>query len=99
MEKDPIVNNVLFISNIPKKIEESELRTLLQPYGTVLSITIIHKPDFAYAFAEFDDMRDAAHALKDLNHMQFRGMNLTVQYKCGKPRENRKPSRKSSVEK
>ena len=63
-----ISNNALFISNVPKNIKKKEFEDLLTPYGSLISVNIISRSDFSYAFAEFDDMRDAAHALRKLNN-------------------------------
>ena len=77
MDKD-ICSNVLFISNVSKNIKDKELEDLLTPCGSLISANIIYRSDFAYAFAEFDDMRDAAHALRKLNNFLFKGRRLKV---------------------
>lgn len=53
----------------------------MSQYGPLISLNIIQKNDFSFAFAEYDDIRDAAFAVKELNQKFFYGMNLKVQYK------------------
>ena len=72
------LNNIIYISNIHKKTEKEELYELLLPYGPVTSLNIIYRGEFAFAFAEFDDMRDAAAAVKDLNQTVYRQRKLKV---------------------
>lgn len=82
-----IANNVIYISNFPKKLPREVLETALREYGLLLSLNIIYKNDFSFAFAEFDDIRDAAFAVKEMNQKPFHGMNLKVQFKNKKPKE------------
>lgn len=73
--------NVVYLSNFPRKLQKKELEELLVQYGPLLSLNIIYKNDFAFAFAEFDDIRDAVFAVKELNQKMFHGMNIKVQFR------------------
>ena len=74
-------SNILYISNFPKRIEKAELEKILSEYGPLISLNIIQKNEFSFAFAQYDDNRDAAFAVKELNQKIVYGMNLKVQYK------------------
>lgn len=45
------VNNIIYISNFPKKLPKEVLETTLKEYGVLLSLNIIYKHDFSFAFA------------------------------------------------
>lgn len=54
MEKThTLSNNVLFLSNLPRTITKSELEDLLIPSGPLVSVNVVHKTGYAFAFAEF----------------------------------------------
>jgi RNA recognition motif-containing protein len=54
-------------------------------FGRVIAINIIPKSDYAFAFVEYDDMRDAVDAQKGLDKSIFRGRKLKVEFKNTKP--------------
>lgn len=86
MEKDneacePVISSTIYISNIPKKVDKQLLHRLLEPYGPIISLNIIYRGEFAFAFAEFDDMRDAAIAVKELNQTLYQNRKLKVEFK------------------
>jgi RNA recognition motif-containing protein len=44
-------SNILYISNFPKRIEKAELEKFLSEYGPLISLNIIQKNEFSFAFA------------------------------------------------
>jgi RNA recognition motif-containing protein len=44
-------SNILYISNFPKRIEKAELEKILSEYGPLISLNIIQKNEFSFAFA------------------------------------------------
>ena len=78
------VKNILFISNIPRNTQREELARLFSPCGSLICVNVIYKPNYAFAFAEFDDMRDAAFAIRELHNFPFKGLNMNVKYKSAK---------------
>lgn len=95
-ENEARINTCVYVSNFPRKTTREELDQLLRTYGSLISLQIIQKPDCTFAFAEFDDIRDAAFAVKQLNQKLYQGMNLKVEFKkkCSKERSHREDQSK-----
>ena len=75
------LNNILYVSNFQRSTTEEELKKLFGEFGKINSLIKIPKSDFAFGFVEFDDIRDAIDAQRELNRSYFRGRNLNVEYK------------------
>lgn len=70
----------VFIGNIPNDCRDRDLERFFEKYGRIRDIYI--KPG-RYAFAEFDDYRDAEDAVYDLNGKDFLGERVSVEHAKG----------------
>ena len=83
-QPSPGVNNSyhLFVGNMSLRITEIELRAMLKPFGTVLSINIwkVRAIDVScgFAFMEMTDEGAAARAIAELNGKSIDGRCLKV---------------------
>ena len=73
----------VFLGNIPFSYGEEDVRSLLEPYGTVNTIRVLSHPESGESqgicFAEMD--RDGADAaIGDLDGREMEGRNLSVRF-------------------
>ena len=84
----------LYIGNLPFSTTETEVREMIEQYGTVESFNWITDRDTGrprgFCFAEMDNA-DADAAIKALNSKDFGGRNLKVNE--ARPRNDRRRKR------
>lgn len=72
----------MYVGNLNFEVSESDLRTLLEKFGTVESVKIITDRDSGrskgYGFAEMANNNEAANAMQSLNATQLRGRAMVV---------------------
>eukprot|EP00039_Didymoeca_costata_P004324 m.72657 g.72657 ORF g.72657 m.72657 type:complete len:191 (+) comp12344_c0_seq2:108-680(+) len=71
----------IYIGNLPEDIREREIEDLLDKYGRIRDLTL--KAGRGFAFAEFDDARDAEDAVYGLHGYTFGGFRLRVEFPHG----------------
>eukprot|EP00825_Cyclidium_porcatum_P015490 TRINITY_DN1887_c0_g1_i2.p1 TRINITY_DN1887_c0_g1~~TRINITY_DN1887_c0_g1_i2.p1 ORF type:complete len:179 (+),score=36.30 TRINITY_DN1887_c0_g1_i2:433-969(+) len=74
----------LFIFHLPNDYKDSDLVTLFQEYGTVISARIMTKPDGkskGFGFVSYDDPKSAESAIRQLNGYQIGNKKLKVDLK------------------
>jgi len=65
----------VFVNNIPREAETSDLRTLFSKCGQVLEVTIFNKE----GFVNFKNASDAWHAIQSLNGKNLFGNSIEVE--------------------
>jgi RNA recognition motif-containing protein len=68
--------NKLFVGNLSFAVSEDELREAFSPFGSVLSVNIIHGKGFG--FVEMDTPQTALAAKDGMNGKELDGRNITV---------------------
>ncbi len=72
----------LFVGNMSPRITESELRAMVEPFGTVQNVTVMkaHTIDAScgFAFVDMTDERAAARAIAELDGKSIDGRCLRV---------------------
>lgn len=68
--------NKLFVGNLSYMVSEEELKEAFSPFGTVVSVNIIHGKGFG--FIEMDTPQAAQAAKEGMNGKELDGRNLTV---------------------
>ena len=72
----------LFVGNMSPRITESELRAMVEPFGTVQSINMLKAhaigASCGFAFVEMTDEGAAARAIAELNGKSIDGRCLNV---------------------
>lgn len=80
----------LYVGNMPFSMDESQLRSLFEEFGTVESAKVITDRETGrprgFAFVEMQDA-DARRAMGELNERELDGRTLKVNE--ARPRENR----------
>jgi RNA recognition motif-containing protein len=73
---------VLFVGNMSPHLTESDLRVMVEPFGTVQNINVVavHAIDAScgFAFVEMTDEHDAKRAIAELNGKSIDGRCLSV---------------------
>jgi RNA recognition motif-containing protein len=72
----------IYVSNIPFKSTENDLRELFEQHGEVSSVKIVLDRETqrsrGFGFVEMPDDESAKQAMKALNGFSFQGKDLTV---------------------
>src|SRR5215204_7239437 len=81
----------LYVGNLSYEVNDSELRQMLEPYGTVQSAQVIMDRDTGrskgFGFVEMGNDQEAQAAIAGLSGKEVGGRSLTVNE--AKPREDR----------
>ena len=76
------MNNKLFVGNLDFGVSETELKTAFEPYGEVVSASIVNDRDTGnsrgFAFVEYASVDDAERAIGALDGSEFHGRSLAV---------------------
>jgi RNA recognition motif-containing protein len=76
------MNKKIYVSNLPPKTTEDELRTLFSNAGDVMSIKIVEDRQTGqprgFAFVEMSSQWEARRAISMLNRKSFMGKELQV---------------------
>lgn len=79
----PSSSSRIYVGNLPENIREGELRDLFSKYGRIRNIDIKvgrTSNGTAYAFIEFDHVRDAEDAVDSRDGYRFCGSRLRVEF-------------------
>ncbi|KAJ8336648.1 hypothetical protein SKAU_G00378680 [Synaphobranchus kaupii] len=71
----------LFVGNLALDTTQEELTGIFEPYGTVVSCSVLRQ----FAFVHLQGEGAAARAIQELNGREFRGRNLVVEESRGRP--------------
>ncbi|XP_061091684.1 RNA-binding protein 14b isoform X1 [Conger conger] len=71
----------LFVGNLALDTSQEELTAIFEPYGAVVSCSVLRQ----FAFVHLQGEGAAARAIKELNGREFRGRNLVVEESRGRP--------------
>jgi RNA recognition motif-containing protein len=86
-----LLSKKLYVGNLTYNVNESDLKGLFAPFGTVQSAQVIVDRDTnrskGFGFVEMDTDAEAQAAIQGLNAQEYDGRNLTVNE--AKPREAR----------
>ena len=72
----------LYIGNLSYNVKESDLRNVMEEYGTVASVKLITDRETrrskGFAFIEMPDDAEANNAIKQLNGAEYVGRSMVV---------------------
>lgn len=72
----------MYVGNLSYNVKESDLREILEEYGTVDSVKLIIDRDTrrskGFAFVEMPDAAQAEKAIKELNGAEYEGRAMVV---------------------
>tara|TARA_B110000211_G_scaffold150137_1_gene170789 strand:+ start:207 stop:473 length:267 start_codon:yes stop_codon:yes gene_type:complete len=75
------VSKILYIKNLPYKIESDDLYTIFGKYGSIRQIRLGNAHNTrGTAFVVYDDIWDAKNAQESLSHFNVGGRYLVVLY-------------------
>jgi cold-inducible RNA-binding protein len=87
MKKALTKSSIVYLSNLSYKRDRNGIRSLLQKFGTIKSITIISEPETkqsrGMAFVEMSSVAEAEEAINELNGKELDGRSLKANF--GKP--------------
>ncbi len=76
----------LYIGNLSYNVKESDLRNVMEEYGTVASVKLITDRETrrskGFAFIEMPDDTEANNAIKQLNGAEYVGRSMVVKKLC-----------------
>jgi arginine/serine-rich splicing factor 4/5/6 len=70
------LNSRIYISNMSNKIKKKELKERFNKYGPIKKISIKE----GFGFVEYDNSKDAKHAIEKEDHTSFQGKCIIVKY-------------------
>lgn len=72
----------MYVGNLSYNVKESDLRQVMEEYGTVESVKLITDRETrrskGFAFIEMPDATEAANAIKELNGAEYAGRPMVV---------------------
>lgn len=71
----------LFVGNLALDTTQEELSAIFEPYGQVVSCSVLRQ----FAFVHLQGEGAAERAIRELNGREFRGRNLVVEESRGRP--------------
>ncbi|KAJ8405393.1 hypothetical protein AAFF_G00318660 [Aldrovandia affinis] len=71
----------LFVGNLALDTTQEELSAIFEPYGSVVSCSVLRQ----FAFVHLQGEGAASRAIQELNGREFRGRNLVVEESRGRP--------------
>ena len=84
----------IYVSSLPFKLKEEQLREVFEKYGQVSSVKIvidkITRQNKGFGFVEMPDEKQAYVAIKELNGSELGGRVIVVSKSEGKKDNNRK---------
>ena len=79
----------LYVSNLSFAVEDQDLKSLFDAYGTVTSCKVIKDRDTGrsrgFGFVEMSNKEEALKAINELNNSEFEGKNISVNEARPKP--------------
>jgi len=70
----------VYLGNIPDDTRDRDVEKLFKSYGRIRNVVIKRNEQGTYGFCEFDDMRDAQDAVKDLDGTRFLGSRIKIEH-------------------
>lgn len=83
---DTVPTVKIFVGNLSADTSQDELAAVFEPYGTVMSCSVLRQ----FAFVHLAGREGAARAVQGLHGREFRGRNLVVEESRGRPRNSTK---------
>lgn len=80
----------VYVGNLGSNGNKSEIEREFSKFGLVRDVWVARNPT-GFAFVEFDDIRDADDAIKELNGRRVCGVKVIVQLSSNQGRTSRKP--------
>ncbi|KXK56081.1 MAG: RNA-binding protein [Chlorobi bacterium] len=81
----------IYVGNLAFAVTDQELREAFEPYGTVVSASIVMDRETGrsrgFGFVEMEQNEDGQRAIQEMNGKEWRGRSLTVNE--ARPREER----------
>lgn len=81
----------MYIGNLSYNVKESDLRQVMEEYGTVDSVKVITDRDTrrskGFAFVEMPETAEARHAISELNGAEYVGRQMVVKEALPKNRQ------------
>jgi len=81
----------IFVGNVSRQVNDTELRATFEQYGNVTSATIIKDRDTGdsrgFGFVEMENNEEAKNAIEQLNGFELKGRKINVNE--ARPREER----------
>ena len=75
--------NVLYVSNLPRRIRDDDLKERFEKFGKVVDISIVREPfskeSRGFGFVSFESKKCAQDALDNLNKSEIDGKNINVE--------------------
>ncbi|XP_028659077.1 RNA-binding protein 14b [Erpetoichthys calabaricus] len=71
----------IFVGNLSVDTSQEELAAIFEPYGTVVSCSVLRQ----FAFVHLAGLEGAKRAIQQLNGCEFKGRNLVVEESRGRP--------------
>ena len=71
----------IFVGNLALDTTQEELSAIFEPYGQVVSCSVLRQ----FAFVHLQGEGSAERAIRELNGREFRGRNLVVEESRGRP--------------
>ena len=68
----------MYIGNLSYNVRESDLRDVMEEFGTVDSVKLIIDRDKGFAFVEMPEDSEAQNAIRDLNGATYEGRQMVV---------------------
>ena len=91
----------IFVGNVSRMVDDTDLRTAFEQYGTVDSAIIIRDRETGnsrgFGFVEMPDDKEATTAIENLNGFELKGRKLNVNQ--SQPKENNRPPRRDGFQK
>jgi len=79
----------LYVSNLSFDVEDQDLKSLFDAYGTVTSCKVIKDRDTGrsrgFGFVEMSNKEEGLKAISELNNSEFEGKNISVNEARPKP--------------
>jgi len=76
------MNNKLYVGNLSYTTDDSELRRVFEPFGTLVSVSVITDrmtgQPRGFGFVEYERAADAQKAIDSLNGQEVGGRSLSV---------------------
>ncbi|KAH6922589.1 hypothetical protein HPB50_017015 [Hyalomma asiaticum] len=83
----PTVHYGIYVNNIPLDVEDDELRALFEPYGEVLRLKLVRRPEFTtflFAYVLLDSDDNTKRAIHALDGTTLKGQKLKVEPTFGR---------------
>ena len=74
---------MVYISGLPRRIRDSEMKEKLEKYGKLIELNIVRDPftkdSRGFGFVTFENKKDALEAIENMNKSEYDGRTITVE--------------------